>query len=150
MKCSKARRLISPYIDSELSSGDRNKLEDHMKVCKICRNMVKETQALHQVFVNTEKFEAPYGFRARVMANVKTAKPGWFPRIPIPIRLAEGAVILLLIAIGIITGSFLVKGFLPQRMGNELASLHLEVFDSAPPGTLGSAYLAMTGERNEK
>jgi anti-sigma factor RsiW len=37
MKCSKAHKLISPYIDSELPERDMRSLEDHMKACKMCR-----------------------------------------------------------------------------------------------------------------
>jgi predicted anti-sigma-YlaC factor YlaD len=150
MKCSKAKNLISPYIDGELCGSDRVKLEEHIKVCESCLSMMKEMQGLHQVFVSTKKYEAPYGFHTRVMANVKTATPARYPRIPIPVRFAEGAVILLLIAVGIMSGSLLTRGHTPEKADYEIASLHLDVFDSAPPGTLGSAYLAMTEGRNEK
>jgi hypothetical protein len=56
----------------------------------------------------------------------------------------------MLITVGITSGTFLVKGIMPEKAGNEIASLHLDVFESAPPGTLGAAYLAMAEGRNEK
>ncbi len=150
MKCSKAQKLISPYIDGELAASKKQEFEDHMRVCEKCRIEMEEMLGLRQLFVNAEKFDAPHGFNAKVMANVNIAGTWKLRGISIPLSLAEVGVVLILLAIGIIAGSSLTKGFLPQRMGNELASLHLEVFDAAPPGTLGGAYLAMTGERNEK
>ncbi len=44
MKCSKAHKLISPYIDGELSERDMKTLEDHMKVCHKCRTEFEERQ----------------------------------------------------------------------------------------------------------
>ncbi len=151
MKCSKARKLISPYIDGELTEDDKREFEDHIRACESCRAELEANQEVHQLFVNSENFTAPFGFHSRVMANVSTAKPGWSPRIPIRVRLAEAAMVLLLIAVGIASGSFLVKGLLPEGTGNGMmASLHLDVFNSAPPGTLGGAYLAMTEVNHEK
>ncbi len=151
MKCSNARKLISPYIDGELSAGAKKDIEDHMRACESCRSEMKETQELHQLFVTTDKFKAPYGLRERIMANVNTAgRTDWSPRIPIPVRLAEAAMVLVLIAVGIMSGRLMVKGLMPEKAGSEMASLHLDLFQSTPPGTLGGAYLAMTEERNEK
>ena len=151
MNCSKARKLISPYIDAELSQDDRREFEDHIGVCDSCRSELEANQGLYRLFANTEKFKTPFGFHSRVMANVNMVKPGWSPRIPIPVRLAEGAMVILLIAVGIVSGSFLAKGLLHERTGNgTMASLHLDVFISSPQGTLEGAYLAMTEANHEK
>ena len=58
--------------------------------------------------------------------------------------------VLVLIAVGIVSGTFMVKALTPDKVGSEIASLHLDIFQSTPPDTLGGAYLAMTEERNEK
>jgi anti-sigma factor RsiW len=151
MKCSKAQELISPYIDEELSEGKKRELEDHIKACEKCRTEVEEMQGVSQLFVNTEKFKAPYGFHAKVMANVNASKTGRIFPVPILVRLAEAVMVLALIAVGIISGSFLAKGLMPEQAREALASsLHLDVFEPAPPDTLGGAYLAMTEVRNEK
>jgi len=150
MRCSKALKLISPSTDGELTEGDKRELQDHLKGCEKCRAEMEEMQGLRQLFVNTEKFEAPYGFHARVLTNVKTSKPDWRSGISIPVRLAEALTVLALIAVGVMSGTLLVKSLMPENAGHEMASLHLDVFDSTPPGTLGGAYLAMTEVGNEK
>ena len=150
MNCSKTQKFISPYIDGELSEGTKRKLESHIKGCEKCRTEMEEMRKLHQVFVNAEKFAAPYGFHTRVMANVNTAKTGKLPGISIPARLAETVMVLLLIVMGIMSGTFLVRSLILGRAADVIASLHLDVFQYAPPGTLGGAYLAMTEQRNEK
>ena len=150
MKCSKTQKLISPYIDGELAASKKQEFEDHMKVCEKCRIEMEELQGLRQLFVTAESFDAPYGFHTRVMASVNASKTAWHPGISLPVRLAETAMVLVLIAVGIVSGTFMVKALTPDKVGNEIASLHLEIFQSTPPDTLGGAYLAMTEERNEK
>lgn len=150
MKCSKAHKLISPYIDGELPERDMKTLEDHMKACHKCRAEFDELRSLRNLFVNAEKFKAPYGFHTRVMTNISADKTKEISRIPVFARLAEAVVIIVIIALGIFSGNLLLRGYTPDKARDVIASLSLDVFDSAPPGTLGGAYLAMTEVRNEE
>ncbi len=150
MKCLNAHKLISPYIDGELSEWDMRRLEDHMKVCHKCQEEFEEGKELHKLFANADNFKAPYGFHARVMANISSGKARGIPRIPVFARFAEAIVIIAVIAFGILSGRLVVKGYQPDKARDVMASLSLDVFDSAPPGTLGGAYLAMTEVRDEK
>jgi anti-sigma factor RsiW len=151
MRCSKAHNLISPYIDGELSEREERGLGDHLKACDKCREEFNEMRGLRDLFADAAKFEAPYGFHVRVMANVNTAKVRKLPRILMPVRLTEAVVVLAIIAVGMVSGAFLAKYPMPVKEGNIIiASLHLDLFKPAPPGTLGGAYLAMAEERDEK
>jgi anti-sigma factor RsiW len=150
MKCSKTHKLISPYIDGELSERDMKTLEDHMKVCHKCLTEFEEAMELHNLFANVDGFKAPYGFHTRVMANMSAGKIGGSSRIPVFARLAEAVVIIAVIAFGILSGSLLIKGHPPDKARDVMASLSLDVFDPVPPGSLAGAYLAMTEVRDEK
>ncbi len=150
MKCSKAHKLISPYIDGELMERDMKPLEDHIKVCHKCRKEFEEGKELHNLFANADKFKAPYGFHTRVMANISSGKIRKTSRIPVLARLAEAVVVIVVIALGVLSGSFLIKGYMPDKAREVMASLSLDVFDPAPPDSLGGAYLAMTEVKNEK
>ncbi len=150
MKCSKAHKLISPYIDGELIEQNRKLLEDHIKVCHKCRKEFEEGKELHNLFANTDKFKAPYGFHARVMANISSGEIRRSSRIPVFARLAEAVVVIVVIALGVLSGSLLIKDYMPDKARQVMASLSLDVFDSAPPDSLGGAYLAMTEVRDEK
>jgi anti-sigma factor RsiW len=150
MKCSKAHELISPYIDSELPERDMRRLEDHVKVCTKCHKEFDESRELHNLFANMDGFKAPYGFHARVMANIDSGKTRRSSGIPVFVRFAEGLVIVAIIALGIFSGSLLIKGYMPDKAREVMSSLSLDVFDTAPPGSLAGAYLAMTEVRDEK
>ena len=56
----------------------------------------------------------------------------------------------MVIALGVLSGSLLIKDYMPDKARQVMASLSLDVFDSAPPDSLGGAYLAMTEVRDEK
>jgi len=150
MKCSKAHKLISPYIDGELTFADKKILEDHITVCSVCRTELEESRELHTMFSRTETYKAPYGFHTRVMSNLTTGKTKGSSAFPVFVRLAEALVILMVITFGIISGSQVIKGNQPDRAKDVIASLSLDMFDSAPPGSLSGVYLAMMEVRNEK
>jgi anti-sigma factor RsiW len=150
MKCSKAHKLISPYIDGELPEGDIGRLEDHMKVCTKCQRKFEESRELHNLFANIDGFKAPYGFHTRVMADISDGKTRRIFRIPVFVRFAEAFVIVAIIVLGVFSGSFLIRGHMPDKAREVMSSLSLDVFDTAPPGSLAGAYLAMTEVRDEK
>lgn len=150
MKCSKAHKLISPYIDGELPEQDMQRLEAHINVCLKCRTEFEKEKELHNLFANVDGFKAPYGFHTRVMANINSGKTKEISGIRIFAGLAEAVVILAIIAIGLLSGSQAIKGYPPDNTRAVMASLSLDVFDPAPADSLGGVYLAMTEVRNEK
>lgn len=150
MKCTKAHKFISPYIDGELPEEDMKTLEEHIKVCPNCRAEFEEGKELHKLFAQTEEFKAPYGFHTRVMANITSGKTRGIPGIPVFIRLAETVAIIVVIALGSLSGSLAIKGYAPDKARDIMGSLSLDVFNSVPPSSLGGVYLAMTEANNEK
>ena len=134
MNCSKAHRLISPYIDGELPERDTRRLEDHMKICHKCLEKFEKGKALHNLFADADKFKAPYGFHTRVMANISVGNIRVNSRVPFFVRLAEAGFIILVIAFGIFSGSLAIKGYPKDKAKDVIASLSLDVFDAAPPG----------------
>jgi anti-sigma factor RsiW len=150
MKCSTAHTLISPHIDGELTERDIKTLDDHMKVCDKCRKEFEEGKELHNLFTNADKFKAPYGFHTKVMANISSGKIKESSKIPVLARLAEAVLIVVVIALGVLSGSVLTKDYMPDKAKDVMASLSLDVFDPAPPDSLAGAYLAMTEVKNEE
>ena len=150
MKCSKAHKLISPYIDGELPEADMKTFEAHIKVCPACQTELEEGKQLHNLFSRADTYKAPYGFHTRVIANLTTGKTKESSGFPVFVRLAEALVILMVITFGILSGSQVIKGDQPDKAKDMIAALSLDVFDSAPPGSLSGVYLAMTEVKNEK
>ena len=149
MRCSK-RKLVSPYIDCELSIEERDLFESHINECRACAGELKRLQKIHELFADAETFKAPNGFSTRVLANIRekeTKRFGGF--IHILAKSAEGFAVLVLIFAGIILGSFLSKTLMSEK-GSVVASLSLDIFEPAPSDSVGGVYLAMTEAENEK
>jgi hypothetical protein len=84
---------------------------------------------------------------ARTAALEKKRSP-W--SIPLVIRFAEAAALVIVIIIGILAGRVMTNSFSASKPLNIASSLSLDLFDATPPGSLGNAYLAMTEVTNEK
>jgi len=150
MNCAKAHKLISPHLDGELPSAEQVALAAHLQVCASCRAVAGEMRLQHQLFVGMERFSAPVGFRARVMADLDQAPAVGLWWVRIVTGVAEVAVLGAIICTGVLSGSFLVERLAPGKTTAVTASLALDLFDPAPPGSLGGVYLAMTEVGDEK
>jgi anti-sigma factor RsiW len=149
MSCSKSK-LVSAYLDKEMGPGEKTAFDTHLRGCNDCVQALEEMRSLRAAFVKAERYPAPYGFATRVMARtaeLEKKKAPWFA--PFFVRFAEAAVLLVVITVGILAGKVITKGS-SVTTTNIASSLSLDMFDAAPPGSLGNAYLAMTEVRNEK
>lgn len=150
MSCPKSIR-ISAYLDQELPGGERAELETHLQGCAECGAALRAMRSLRAAFANAERHQAPYGFKARVMA--RTAEPGakrspWF--VPVLTGFAEAAVLLMVITVGILAGRIMTDSPPAAPAASIASSLSLDLFDATPPDSLGGVYLAMTEAGNEK
>ena len=150
MSCPKTK-LISVYLDNEMRLREKTSFETHLQDCAQCGAALGEMRSLRAAFANADRHQAPYGFAARVMAQTEALerkKSPWF--VPLFIRFAEVAVLLLVITVGILAGKVMTNGRSTVNTENIASSLSLDLFDATPPGSLGGAYLAMTEVSNEK
>jgi hypothetical protein len=143
MRCSKATKLFSPFLDEEVSIKERKSLEIHLQDCKECCAKFGEIQEVHQIFVQAEKFKAPYGFSTRVVANLAEEQSEKHWLLPLFTKFAEALVILAVITTGIVSGNFLFKTALARNERNIATFFSLDAFDSTPRDSVGGAYLAM-------
>ncbi|MCL4558535.1 MAG: zf-HC2 domain-containing protein [Deltaproteobacteria bacterium] len=149
MRCSKARKLLSPYIDDELTAVQKGLIESHIKDCVRCGSRLEALRGIQSSFARLERPAAPYGFATRVMSG-RAERQGSLPFLP-PVftRLMEAAVIAATILIGTKAGSFLGGAFTRQKT-TIVSSLYLDNFESIQPRSIGGAYIAMVEGSDEK
>ncbi len=150
MSCPKTK-LISAYLDKEMGLREKTAFETHLQGCTGCSYRLEEVRSLKAAFVKTERHPAPDGFATRVMARtavLEKKKLPWF--VPLSIRFAEAAALIIVITVGIIAGKVMTNGSATEKTTNIASSLSLDLFASTPPGSLGGAYIAMTEAGNEK
>lgn len=149
MSCPKSK-LISAYLDREMGFREKTAFEAHVTGCSVCSQKLEELRSLSAVFLSSVRHQAPYGFATRVMARtaaLEKKKSPWF--VPLFIRFAEAAVLLMVISAGIFAGMILTNGSPSMKKMNMASSLSFDLFDATPPGSLGGVYLAMTEVKYE-
>jgi tetratricopeptide (TPR) repeat protein len=104
MKCAKAKKLISEFIDGDLDTAKASSLEKHLDACPDCQGLLKDFRQIKQKAKSLPKSE-PSGqtwFRIQTRLKEKTQAPVF----PARLRYAVSTALLLLIAVGaIIIGS---------------------------------------------
>ena len=155
MQCIGLRKLISSYIDGQLSPDEKEAFSSHIRNCSGCQKALEEARAVHELFASAERFSAPYGFTTRVMANLETesSSPWWavFTRRPLILRAMELGFALIVIVSGLFFGNLLVpKQVPPQRPAGVQESFSLDLFQAAPPGSISGTYAALAEAPNER
>ena len=155
MDCIKARRLLSASIDNQLKPDESEEFVHHLQACESCSQELKELSSIHELFESAERYQAPYGFATRVMANLEAGEPSWlwgvFNLRPFFLRTVEVAFALIIMIIGVISGNLLVTDrAVPQREASVEQSLSLDVFQATPPDSIAGIYVMMMGVRDER
>jgi anti-sigma factor RsiW len=150
MRCSSVRRRLSAYVDGELPAREARKLESHLAGCQRCSADYEEMAEVHHLFAGAQRYSAPQGFPAAVMEKVQALPTKAFFPVPLLVRFAGAAAVVLAIAAGAVSGDVLMRSVVAHRVSERatvMASLSLDAFDASPPGSLGHGYLAVTGGR---
>lgn len=162
LACVRTKRLMMEHANGRLSGTARRRFESHLEVCPGCRKEYEGVREVRALFASAPRFSAPAGFSTRVMRNLDSGRlkerSGLLPGFTL-MRTTEAALILVVIAAGILSGNFVATGLFPQtqdtgvpvstesRSGTLLA-YSIDAFDPAPPETVGAAFV--TEDMNEK
>ena len=158
MKCSQIRKMISPYVDEELSRDDKRAFTAHIRECAICKKELADIQSVHELFASAENYSAPSGFATRVMLNLEETEKTAYSRLwrfltvrPFFLRTVEVAFALIVVMIGAISGNLLVGDRVPpQRSLTVQQSFSLDLFQATPPDSIGGVYVKLMGATDEK
>ncbi len=148
--CSSIKRHIPLFVDGELSIKDEKAVAAHVQTCGLCANELRDMQIMQQMFNLAEKYQAPYGFAERVIANAVSPQEQKGVFVPCFTKVIEAVVFVIIIAVGIASGNFLVPGHPSPEPDTLAVTLSLDIFETAPPGSIGDVYLAVEGTRHEK
>jgi anti-sigma factor RsiW len=81
MTCLEAQELITALVDQELSSAERQALDDHLRQCKSCAALAAEEKLLKQALQSrAERLRAPAALRQRILSDERI-----FPK-PAPVE----------------------------------------------------------------
>lgn len=134
MKCAKAKKLISDYMDGDLDTKKSSMLKEHLGTCPECRKLFKDFERIADRAKTLAEKEPSRQIWFRILAGVKeenqeTVRPVRIPRaryllFPAKLRYAVSAVLLMfLVGGGVFIGyRVLHRGVSPQgNSGQEYA-----------------------------
>lgn len=70
-ECQTIRPLLGAYIDGELSSAQREKVELHIAMCNDCQKELEAERKVRQVLQTIPEVEPPVYLRARIYASIE-------------------------------------------------------------------------------
>jgi len=137
MKCAKAKRLISDYIDGSLDSRHVSSLEEHLDVCSECQKFLKDLRKITKDAKELKKLSPPDETWSKIEARLNTETqpvhvlvPGRRQWLNAPrLRFVLSAAFLLVVVVGaVILGIHSLKqgGTLPGIDSKNIAFAKLE------------------------
>ena len=157
MKCSQIRKMISPYVDDELTPDEKKVFTSHLADCPACEKELEEIRSVHHLFASAETFEAPLGFATRVMARLEETEKTGLSRLwrllaarPLFLRTVEVALALAIVLTGMVSGNLLVADRTTGRQTTVREAFSLDLFRAAPPDSLGDVYMRLAGVADER
>jgi len=166
MKCRKIISHLNAYVDGELPERRRRTVEAHLAGCESCQKRFEEIRDLAELFEGTLPVPpVPDGFAARIMAKARRRQPvaipgspsllsawnplRWIAGLSAPMRLAACATVLLALVVGLsLDGRNITRRNVLAEPGKDLYGLAW--FAPAPPGSIGSIYIAMADQPYER
>lgn len=131
MKCTKARKYISDYIDGDLDAGRVSSLERHLDSCTDCRKLLEDFQKIKQRAKGLVKVEPSGQLWFQIQSNLKakTKDVAAEPRVrfllfPARLRYAVSAALLIFVAVGAVVIGFRIwnrEGAVRKLNGQALA-----------------------------
>ncbi len=148
MECAQVKQMTSRYVDQDLAPHEKRTFEHHLGECPSCQEAMEKQKAVHDLLGSAEKFKAPIGFAAKVMARIeeKERRPsfwGFFTLQPVFLRAVEVAFALVIVFIGMVSGNMLVTSKTPERPVTVQESFSLDLFQATPPNSIGGIYLTL-------
>ncbi len=157
MRCSQIRKMISPYVDDDLTPDELNVFTSHVHECQACKEELEETQTVHRLFASAVGFEAPPGFATRVMAHLERTEETGLSRLrclftgrPFFLRTAEIAFALVIVLIGMISGNLLVADRTSVRQPTVQTSFSLDLFQATPTDSVAGIYMRLAENGGEE
>ncbi|MFQ5903133.1 MAG: anti-sigma factor family protein [Candidatus Binatia bacterium] len=162
MNCRSVQKRLSAYQDGELRPGEQERIMEHLKICRTCREQYAGLERVWQNLGGLLEIQPRPGFYLKIRNKINEAHGrGFLPRLrPIFQLLPAPLAMVPLLAIGLLIGTYLgyalvERGLSPFRHSpvsyfhEEVTLASLRAFDSMPPGTIGDGYVRMVSYAEE-
>lgn len=63
MKCDEIKKILPDYLEDNINSSDRTKIENHIENCDNCSSQLEQFKILNELITNTKKVESSQSFK---------------------------------------------------------------------------------------
>ena len=137
--CRECGRMLSAYLDQELSPPRVNELEAHLAVCQQCRAELASLRATVDTLLALQVPELRQGLDALIMRRIAEREQKPLRRL-VPASLGMAT-------LGLAIGVLLAGGFTPQAepmiAENDDILLAMDVFSPSPKSSFSNIYFTM-------
>ncbi|MBN2544093.1 zf-HC2 domain-containing protein [bacterium] len=162
MRCKDAKKRFIALIENKLSSNEKNRLEEHLKVCNECSQLFEKVNSTWAGFNGSEQIKpSPYLWTRLEQRIIEydEKRNSIFDWLRLPGRWLQPVAAATLIVIGIVIGYYL--GNFPTSETEALyanaeerevvlqdffESNYLNTFSDGFEGSIGEAYLSMESD----
>lgn len=162
MRCRTALSYLNAHADGELPEKQRLSVKDHLASCKACRRRLEDVRAIDALFQGAHFLPAvPDGLAARIMAEARRRQSvvvpkrtelnplHWLAELSAPMRIAACVTVFLAFVTGLsLDGGWMTGQGMSREPEKNISGL--EWFDPAPPGSIGSVYIAMVTQTHQE
>ena len=158
MKCDEIKKLLSPYIDGELTAENELRVEKHINACRECAFELEKLHATWALLDKSAKVEAPPFFAAKVKHRIdKKSSQKHAPQIieiflrRVPLTAAVTAGLIAGLFLGRYLGEIVHYNKTLTQENNitqEIIS-SVDEFTAYPPQSLSETYVALLENNNE-
>lgn len=117
MNCKKIRKLLSAYVDHELTKEEEGFVLEHLKKCQGCFHELKYLERTKKLFAYKEKIEPKPFFETRLLNRLRKKAPIASMTEEF-VNIARRAVLVSFALLLIVSGIFLTKTFLSDKDQN--------------------------------
>lgn len=159
MKCKKATKMISAYLDGELSESSQNELRRHLRKCRDCREELDELRQLSDYLdaVPGTEFRVSFAHEVREKAEQEkaTSKIVPFGLLDDLSRFSQAAAVLVAIGVGLVLGAFMSQSVATADAARQASSTateqaeemtemdyHIQALSATPVMSLEQAYIS--------
>ena len=162
MRCKKAQRSLEAYLGGELTEKERARIERHVASCAECARALDHARQLRKTLGENMTPPLPGGFHAQVMARAREhagerrwserilSPFGWGPAMPVGLRAAAAAAVIVALGIGMLIGRDMWRIEQPQEPrpaqvaeADPVRLYRIDYLAEAPEGSMAGAYVSL-------
>ncbi len=155
MKCNEVQRRLSAYQDGEIKPAERERITNHLQVCRVCQAELAKLDGLWQALDGLPEIQPEPNFYGQIIRKINSSheRPSILDLRGVYQLFSSMAGCTLLIGgilIGTFLGNFMAGSDLfpfPQTLAGRaqeaIEMVSFRAFDPVPPGTLGDGYIRM-------